>query len=152
MLELIDMHMYPCHAYSILLYEYSFIPYCQFHLLYSMAFSVSWLISESISDFQVDIHTHTLILLIVNAHSNEIIPASLFSAINIKFLCSRVHLSHIILCRLSRCWILFVSGRLFYYVSPFPNGISSAFSTILRSRRKWIFTRPKIFEGATVSF
>lgn len=112
MLELIYMHIV---FYSVVLYEYSFIQYCHFHLLYSMAFSVFWLISESISDFQVDTHTHTHthILLIVNAHSNEIIPASLFAVINIKFLCSRVHLSHIILCRLSCCWILFVSGRLF---------------------------------------
>lgn len=70
-------------------------------------------------------HTHIYILLIINAiaHSDEIIPASLFSPINIEFLCSRVHLSHIILCRLSCCCILFISGRLFYYVSPFSNGI-----------------------------
>lgn len=73
-----------------------------------------------LADFWIDqwfssgyTHSRTHILLIVNAHSNEIIPASLFAVINIKFLCSRVHLSHIILCRLSCCWILFVSGRLF---------------------------------------
>lgn len=105
----------------MVLYEYSSIPYCHFHLFFvdkcdGFFPSFGWFLNRSVI-FECT-HHHTLthtppILLIVNAHSNEIIPAPLFSAINIKFLCCRVHLSHIILCRLSWCCILFVSGRPF---------------------------------------
>lgn len=128
---------------------YSILFYCMnihlfniviFNFYIRRLFPVLRLISESISDFQVDTHTqtHAHILLIVDTHSNGIIPASLFSAINIEFLCSCVHLSHNILCRLSCCCILFVSGRLFLLCVAFSEWIySSVFSTILRSMRKW---------------
>lgn len=104
-----------CILYSILLYCMNI------HLFNIVIFifyirwpfpSFGWFLNRSVIFKWIHTHTHTHILLIVNAHSNEIIPASLFAVINIKFLCSRVHLSHIILCRLSCCWILFVSGRL----------------------------------------
>lgn len=78
--------------------------------------------TQTYTIYHIPYTTHTLLIINAIAHSDEIIPASLFSPINVKFLCSHVHLSYIILCRLSCCCILFVSGRLFYYVSPSQNG------------------------------
>lgn len=114
-------YLYATMPYVYFMNIHLFIQYCRFHLIcYTFFFSsFGWFSVRSVI-FEwpccACIHTHTLLIINGIAHSDEIIPASLFRPINIKFLYSRVHLSYIILCRLSFCCILFVSGRLFFTV------------------------------------